>query len=891
LYQTPLPAGATNATSLAVGWAVGVPSVVTGVALGVTLGGSAELLATAEKYRQRENYTLEALGNTVDSMQQKRLHAGKRGQTSDGIAEMPDEAAPFLVSLAVARRARVISEADAFERASAFAVKCAVDELPPEEILENAEAAGRELLTYVKLQECFPQDTPDVLQEAARALAEEDPDACDAAWIVCGSKPLSEWSKKIRKVLPKSAVDLSPNLLTRGLQLKFVEVKPSLVETLHNICSDGTKDDYDAIVSRFHETLPPSSFWKLWQLLQRPDIAEVFQDLKYEQLASPEFMYEFQKTLYSTKVLDTKAESKCNEQVQRTLSKTLTRGKSKANETGEVRVEILRAVSLSDPEYRIGDMTSSLFGAVGLGSNTMHPYVEVSWGGTAHQTRTCDTSSEGNADIGESFCFPLKEDLEKAIRANGKIAFQAFDARSAQAAVRGDPLFGAGEVMLQEKTLLEGSVVTVKLKRDGATHGQLKIRFAYRPPKQEQEVLCQSKDRPLALVLKCMVHVLRQPRGLDMLMESRPLPTQSVDTESMRFMLQDWIGQFVKNVDRLGADASDKETIQHMSSMSASVQIVVSSCVPPGTSAPQVQAIAGQWIRSFLSAAAAWLGQTDKAAATEMAQIDEHRLKLIMQAGSKQLKQSRNLNPISSNMVAPTYWLNQSLKRGEQIKIRTSHLDDVFLQQLRRSATHQHCSGRDGTFNIGDIKRVKSFRLENTITWIQYKNKVEELKARFEAAGSKCKPLQPPVPAHMYIDGAEYDETMNEVFLWHATKHEIADVIIKEGVDERVCSLGGLFGAGVYFAEESCKSGQYAKKYQGKHYFFLSRVCLGRPYYATTCMNSTRRAPDGSDCVIANVGSAINLGHRELIVYDRFQAYPEFLIEADTTDEGEFGYF
>jgi len=179
---------------------------------------------------------------------------------------------------------------------------------------------------------------------------------------------------------------------------------------------------------------------------------------------------------------------------------------------------------------------------------------------------------------------------------------------------------------------------------------------------------------------------------------------------------------------------------------------------------------------------------------------------------------------------------------------------------------------------------VRSYRLENTITWTQYTNKVKELRARFEAAGSTCSLLQPPVPRHMYLDGAEYDETMNEVFLWHATKYDIVDTIINEGFDERVCSLGGLFGAGVYFAEESCKSGQYAKKHHGKHYFFFSRVLLGRPHYAKTSMNSTRRAPEGSDCVIANVGSACKLGHRELIVYDRFQAYPEFLIEATTSE-------
>eukprot|EP00960_Hanusia_phi_P001082 29725-Hanusia_phi.AAC.1 len=50
------------------------------------------------------------------------------------------------------------------------------------------------------------------------------------------------------------------------------------------------------------------------------------------------------------------------------------------------------------------------------------------------------------------------------------------------------------------------------------------------------------------------------------------------------------------------------------------------------------------------------------------------------------------------------------------------------------------------------------------------------------------------------------DKCSNEVFLFHGTKPDLIDIIAEAGFDERVCSLEGLFGAGIYLAENSSKS-------------------------------------------------------------------------------------
>lgn len=67
----------------------------------------------------------------------------------------------------------------------------------------------------------------------------------------------------------------------------------------------------------------------------------------------------------------------------------------------------------------------------------------------------------------------------------------------------------------------------------------------------------------------------------------------------------------------------------------------------------------------------------------------------------------------------------------------------------------------------------------------------------------------------------------------------------------------------------------------------VSRVTLGDPYLATGRMIGTRRPPERLrggryDSVVANVGTpngqVFGQRHREFVVFDRTQAYPELAI-------------
>ena len=128
---------------------------------------------------------------------------------------------------------------------------------------------------------------------------------------------------------------------------------------------------------------------------------------------------------------------------------------------------------------------------------------------------------------------------------------------------------------------------------------------------------------------------------------------------------------------------------------------------------------------------------------------------------------------------------------------------------------------------------------------------------------------------------------LNECFLYHGTKSEVAELVATHGFDERVGSLDGLIGSGVYFANQSCKSAQYTTDENGLRTILICRVALGDPHYAQGALQQARRPPERTtapvskgltfDSVVANTGG--RQVHREFIVYDHRQAYPEYIVK------------
>jgi hypothetical protein len=199
-------------------------------------------------------------------------------------------------------------------------------------------------------------------------------------------------------------------------------------------------------------------------------------------------------------------------------------------------------------------------------------------------------------------------------------------------------------------------------------------------------------------------------------------------------------------------------------------------------------------------------------------------------------------------------------------------------------------SGRDTADFARPYLRLvvsKVTRIESPAIWRKYAAQRETMRDQLRRCHVPATAVQTDAP---WME-AELDKSVNEQYMWHGTKPELPDgsdlikIIEENGFDERVGALGGMFGAGVYFADMCSKSDQYCTPRAGRYfYLFLSRVMLGVPYGTTSAMPLTRRPPVMAgvqgrphDSITYTPGGVNR--YREFIVYDKAQTYPEYLVE------------
>ncbi len=134
-----------------------------------------------------------------------------------------------------------------------------------------------------------------------------------------------------------------------------------------------------------------------------------------------------------------------------------------------------------------------------------------------------------------------------------------------------------------------------------------------------------------------------------------------------------------------------------------------------------------------------------------------------------------------------------------------------------------------------------------------------------------------------WMDKKCLEVSLRETYLFHGTKPNLKQRIMDDGFEERVASLNGLYGAGAYFAEKSNKSDQYTTPDdKGFHYMFIARVLLGAHVKdARAHENQTRileEIPAGKGIRYSSLLGLVGV-HREFVVYDGSQAYPEYYIQ------------
>jgi hypothetical protein len=230
----------------------------------------------------------------------------------------------------------------------------------------------------------------------------------------------------------------------------------------------------------------------------------------------------------------------------------------------------------------------------------------------------------------------------------------------------------------------------------------------------------------------------------------------------------------------------------------------------------------------------------------------------------------------SKGLQVPPYWKN---KTGINF-VATNFVRDA----LQKFMVESSCCLATKQTRVVSVERV-----ENESLWQMYQLRRDILKKNVAAQGirslsaaSRWQPVIPSKEAEMSLD-------INEFYLFHGTSSKSAHIICKHGFDEHVADLNGLYGAGSYFAINSCKSHQYSLKYKDSSTFVMlvCRVVMGSPYFTSTQHNGQRRPPDNAatpgrpfDSIFAEhgIGRGGQQQHNEYVVFDRLQVYPEYIV-------------
>jgi hypothetical protein len=240
----------------------------------------------------------------------------------------------------------------------------------------------------------------------------------------------------------------------------------------------------------------------------------------------------------------------------------------------------------------------------------------------------------------------------------------------------------------------------------------------------------------------------------------------------------------------------------------------------------------------------------------------------------------------------PVYW---KIKSTEHYKLFNNTFMIEDLQKLIRNSVRKQCQtgckGRDGD-GRGTTSAIVTqvLRIENGQLWKRYCEKKKVLMSARKLIKSQKLEAKSTEISKLFLDGQGRDciqlnETINELFLFHGTKEEYARSIAKDGFDPSRCS--GLYGAGTYCADYSCKSMQYAGGETpapgALRCFLVCRVLMGLAYKTKIELSkATEPIFEGKrfDSVFAGEGAA-NHGkqeHNEYVTYEKDQVYPEYLV-------------
>ncbi|XP_005096756.1 uncharacterized protein LOC101851403 [Aplysia californica] len=270
----------------------------------------------------------------------------------------------------------------------------------------------------------------------------------------------------------------------------------------------------------------------------------------------------------------------------------------------------------------------------------------------------------------------------------------------------------------------------------------------------------------------------------------------------------------------------------------------------------------------------------------------------------------------------PSYWLQNSSNRDQQA-IKRVDVDKKTAAAIT-DMTKKLFDGRKvglgkdaRGLSHNNIKVIKIERLENCHLFESYevcRRRLLKKMAKQEIACLDISKLKSQSPKESFTSGGGVASTenlesfiktellcheINEHYLFHGCNDFALEDILNNGFDFRLGSEGGMFGKGVYFAENPTKADQYAdgkdsrSSADTKLTMILARVLLGDPFLCgkvfvggpgdkklvrppcKTCFADYCRCPDKKF-----FDSVMGQGwlFREFVIYEKHVCYPEYII-------------
>mmetsp|Transcript_29063 Transcript_29063/g.52862 ORF Transcript_29063/g.52862 Transcript_29063/m.52862 type:complete len:853 (-) Transcript_29063:8-2566(-) len=173
-------------------------------------------------------------------------------------------------------------------------------------------------------------------------------------------------------------------------------------------------------------------------------------------------------------------------------------------------------------------------------------------------------------------------------------------------------------------------------------------------------------------------------------------------------------------------------------------------------------------------------------------------------------------------------------------------LPDRTLASAAESALRWVCAGSKCA-PMRNAKVLQVRPIVNDILWQSYQTSREHMKVHHARVLARpVTPILPETPSAIQEAfpwlSQSLDAELNERLMFHGTTPALVEQIAQGGFDERLANLSGLYGAGVYFAEQSCKAFRYTGN-NSVRCILLTRAVLGEPYFAARAMKSMRRPP------------------------------------------------